>query len=332
MPSIKDNVDIMFSCLSGYNMYQVSTKIQDPEFDICATHCQNGTEVKIRRSESLLNEENVQKWKHFVEYPVDVSTMLWPVDVVKFEDNSEIGLVFRRRSLPKMEPIKTILYNDFLLDWHNDKTQKLIINFLKQCVNMHNNGYLYHCFDLNRMFYNPVDMSVFFDFSLSLSQIDDSVIVEKADTGIEFLPPWCDMDADNEMSLKDENYTVSAIIFRLMIGRMPYQGRLMDGNGNMMNHLTDTDKDTHIMMFEAYRKNPIFIFDANDTSNSIGLFTAEEKYIERWNSLPQNIKKMFSDALIVKNGKTSKTYSSIEWLNALEKFVFDKSKGDIADE
>lgn len=332
MPSIKDNADIMFSCLSGYNMYQVSESIQDPGFDICATHCQNGTEVKIRRSESSLNEENLPKWKYFVEHPVDVSTMLWPVDVVTFEDNSEIGLVFRRRSLSKMEPIKTILYNDFLLDWHNEKTQKLIINFLKQCVNMHNNGYLYHCFDLNRIFYNPVDMSVLFDFSLSLSQIDDVVTVEKADVGIEFLPPWCDIEADNEMSLIDENYTISAIIFRLMIGRMPYQGRLMDGNGNMMNHLTDTDKDTHIMMFEAYRKNSIFIFDTNDTSNSIGLFTAEEKYIERWNSLPENIKRMFSDALIVKNGKTTKTYSSIDWLNALEKLVFDKSKGDVAGE
>ena len=316
MPIIKDNVGTLFSCLSGYNFYQLNRGCSLSDMEIHAVHCLSESGVEIRKTTTQLNPGELKKWKYFVEHPVNVTNMLWPIDIVSLNDDLDIGLVFRARALPKMEPLKTILYNEDELDWRNPHIQDLVISFLKQCIDIHKNGYAYHSFDINRMFYNVASMEAFFDFSLSITPAQEVTAINSNDVGIEFLPPWCDIEGDNPMGLAEDYYSIAAILFRLMIGRMPYQGRLMDGKGNMMNHLTDVDEDFHVMMFKAYHSTPVFVFDKNNTSNSIGLYTVEEKFVERWEKLPEKIKKMFSETLIYSENIRSKVYSDNGWLEA----------------
>ncbi len=325
----------VFSSLSGYNFYYITEKFKDEYGNIKAraVHELNGTDVEIRYDIALSTGRTLKKWKYFIEHPIDINNILWPVDIIR-DDEGVYGLVFRRRAFPPLKPFKDRLYNDEKLDWRNDDIQKLTINFLDLCKKIHDGGYAYHCFDICRMRFNPQDMDILFDFSLSMSrtygELKKEEKINHADVGIEFLSPWLEMHEDNKMSLEDDYYSIAAILFRLMIGRMPYQGRLMDGMGDMMNLLRDIDENNHISMFAKYREHPVFIFDENNKENTIGIFSEEEIFIERWNALPENVKKMFNDVLNENNVKADNenriTYSPEEWLEVLVNQCFTKQK------
>ncbi len=333
-----DTKEKVFSCLSGYNFYTIMEKFTDEtgRQKSKAVHDLNGTDVEVRYDSKLSGQKDMQKWKYFIEHPIDISNILWPIDIIR-NDDEELGIVFRRRSFPPLKPLKILLYNEEKLDWRSPEIQKLILNILKLCQNIHEGGYAYHCFDIERMWFDPKNMNVVFDFSLSMARTYHNAQREEktdyVDVGIEFLPIWHELLAENHMTLEDDYYSITTMLFRLMIGRMPYQGRLMDGNGDMMNLLRDVDANAHVNMFRKYREQPVFIFDESDTRNAIGIFLEEEEYIERWNSLPENVKKMFYEVLkgqnVKKDLKDRVSYSPAKWLEVLTS-VFSMTKGDVA--
>lgn len=324
---------LIFSCLSGYNYYKINDRVPSKNIpNISAVHMQNGAEVEIHPRDLLTKEACLEKWRGFIEYPADIRSIIWPIDIVFLDENEEhFGFVYRKRAFPKLELLKKILYNDTLLDWRNENIQHLIVNFLNVCDSLHFYGYAYHGFDLAHMYYNPDDMSVLLDFSLSLSktygQLHRTETIAENDVAIEMLPPWHQPFKPNDMDLSDDYYSITALLFRLMIGRMPYQGRLMDGAGDMMNSLRDTDELNHLKMFEQYLSQPVFIFDPYNSINSIGLVTSEEKYIARWDALPEKVRDMFLNTLCQKNVERSpndrKCYSPEDWLKILSHECFD---------
>lgn len=328
--------ELVFSCLSGYGFYRITENVKDifGRDKVRAYHFLNGTEVEIRYDDSLKVGEAKKKWRYFIENPMDIKNILWPVDMVD-ADSGRYGLVFRRRAFPSMSSLRKLLYNDKVLDWRNPNIQKLIVNLLELFNSIHSAGYVYHSFDMRQMYYDENTMSLLFDFSLAMTRKSNDMYkgetVRFDDVGIEFLPVWADMNKDNKMSMLDEYYSIAALLFRLMIGRMPYQGRLMDGKGEIMNELTDNDERTHVIMFEEYRKNPVFIFDPNDNRNEIGLYDIEQKFVERWNYLPISIRAMFIQVFsydnMNKEANQRVSYSPERWLEVLTQKCFIQERG-----
>lgn len=322
----KSNKNSIHSCLSGFNFYKPYETVADAGGNVKRIHAvQEKTlaEVEIRFDKAF-RIVNIGKWRYFVEHPIDFKLMLWPVDIIL--DEEKLGLVFHRRALPRLNTFRNLIYRDYRLDWREEKIQTFIMNFLTLCKTIHDGGYCYHCFDLNRMYYNPANMDILFDFSLSMTRIDDDPFhkerVETENIGLEFLAPRLDMDSDNEMTYVDECYSIAAFLFRAMIGRMPYHGRLMDGLGDLMNIERDTDYTEHINMLRHYREISIFIFDPDDTSNGIGTFSEEQDYIQRWEALPDNIRDMFVRVFSKKNAECAVEetvyYTPSQWIEALE--------------
>lgn len=322
---------LVFSCLYGYNYYQKTGSVSEGDADIRAVHVLSGTKVAIRPEVSLSKEAGTEKWRSFIEFPADLHRFLWPVDVVSLDnEEKQLGLAFPVRGLPKLKPFRTILYSDQLLDWRKDRIQTLISHLLEAFCSLHASGYAYHCFDLDRMYYNPEDLTVLLDFSLSMTktfgQLRRTESVPSESVAIEMMPPWHSASKVCEMSLADDYYSITVMLFRLMTGRMPYQGRLMDGFGDMMNPLRDTDEGNHAAMFRHYLSNPIFIFDPGSNVNSIGLLSSEQKFTDRWESLPDRVQNMFRQALCQKNveevPERRRCYSPAKWLKALEQECF----------
>ena len=320
--------NIVFSSISGYNYYTIHSKNND--FYI-ANHFIDGIDVEIKFSENIYDEK---KWRHFLEFPTDIQNILWPIDIVECCDQDKVykGLVFRRRAFPKMELIKKLVYNDQLLDWRKNNIQKIVINILKICVSLQKSGYAYHNYNFEHIFYNPQNMQVLFDFIPSITRIHNDIYyteeVSFEDFGIECLPPWMKVNENNYMDLVSDYYSITVLIFRLMIGRMPYQGRLMDAYGQkMMNLLMDKDKLNHEIMFKEYLSHPIFIFENSEHENTIGDMTNEERFVERWETLPECVKTMFTDVLSQKNieqkNERRKVYSPEEWLKILKEKCFE---------
>ncbi len=315
------NTQMLFSRLSGYNIYVPSK--HDPSG---MSHFLSNDDVIVRPMPALDLDSVNEKWRYFVENPVDISSVLWPIDIVDLPDGI-IGLVFRKRALPKLEPLKNLLYNSLLLSWKKDEIKQITANLLLTFSDIHENGYAYHSFDVEHIYFSRSNGKVFFDFSIGMARHFDSKVIEsKVDfdsISIEFLPPWRSFEDRAHLSLVDDYYSISALIFRLLIGRMPYQGRIMDGQGDMMDLLRDVDPADHYRMFEHYHSNPIFVFDPNDKRNSIGLYTHEEKNVELWEDLPDEIKLMFietfSNSNVAAPQSEKKLYKPSEWYDALKK-------------
>ena len=311
---------ILFSCLSGHNIY-----IQSKYNSACMVHLDSNTEVTIRHINNMDASAAKSKWRFFIENPIDIKNIIWPFDIVELP-NGDAGLVFRARAFPKLVPIKTLMYNSSLLGWTKPDIKEIVTNLLYTFDNLHKGGYTYHIFDMDKIFYNAQSKDVLFDFSAGISispksEFADSYI-DKQCVALEFLPPWKDFSSRDSLSLFDDYYSISALLFRLLIGRMPYQGRLMDGHGDLMDHMRDIDEDDHIRMIEHYHSHPVFIFDRNDKSNSIGLYTHEERIVELWADLPEKIKDMFADVFSSENlnlpNSAKRMYKPHEWLSELK--------------
>ncbi|MBQ9414346.1 MAG: hypothetical protein IJU16_04380 [Clostridia bacterium] len=282
-------------------------------------------EVDIREIPGDLRMIALDKWRYFIEYPVNIARYLWPVDIVEISDG-KMGLVFRKRAFPKMEPLKKLLYSPEQLNWRNESIQRVIRNILLAFDELHSGGYSYHAFDMERMFYNENTGDILIDFSMAMSRHlfdrHHKDWVSAQNICIEFLPPWSKFREDGEFSLEDDYYSLAAMLFRLMIGRMPYQGRLMDGVGDMMDRQRDIDQGMHLIMVEYYHEHPVFIFDETDSSNHIGLYSHEEKIIEKWEDLPKTIQDMFRATFSKENIQNvwhRTLYSARDWMAAFEK-------------
>ena len=283
-------------------------------------------DVVIREVLGITVPEAQKKWRYFIEHPINIKHFFWPVDIVEIT-KEKIGLVFRKRAFPKLKPIKQLLYSPELLNWENADIQNIVKSLLVALDELHSGGYAYHAFDMERIFYNESNGEVLIDFSLAMSRhyFDRQHVepISPSDVQIEFMPPWSKFNERNFFSLEDDYYSLAAMLFRLLIGRMPYQGRRMDGAGDIMDRQRDVDLGMHTRMFEHYRDNPVFIFDESDRSNSIGLFSHEEKIVGRWEKLPEEIKELFKEVFskdnIEMNYGSKKLYPERVWMNALER-------------
>lgn len=317
--------NMFFSCLSGYNMYVPSQFQKDT-----MTHLLSDTEVTVRPIKQLDDEIVQTKWRHFIEHPINPNHATWPIDIVSLGDG-KMGLIFKKRSLSKLQPIKNVLYRSILLGKEKEDVQKLTRNLLNAFIDMHDCGYAYHAFDIEKIFYNVETKEVVFDFTLGMSRHRSDVgfasDVDPEAIGIEFLPPWIDFDNRSKLSLADDYYSIAALLFRLFIGRMPYQGRLMHthGNNNIMEIDMDVDPAAHLNMFTYYHEHPVFIFDPDDDSNNVGEVLADEKqYVSRWNELPENVRDMFIKTFSkqniehgIDNYDKMQLFTPRQWMDAL---------------
>ena len=152
----------------------------------------------------------------------------------------------------------------------------------------------------------------------SKSQYDK---VNSSDIAPEFAPPFIYNEEryNGFMSKKTDYYQITALLFRLLIGRLPYEGRDLMNYGTVFDPQFDTDENAHKYYFQHYHQYPHFIFDTNDVSNSLSSTADNDMPQERWKSLPDNVKSKFNE-ILCRNAAESGTYKNITpdaWLKAV---------------
>ena len=131
-------------------------------------------------------------------------------------------------------------------------------------------------------------------YSEDIAELDIQIPGE--DVAIEFLAPWVPAEGTVQVDLICEYYAIAAILFRAMIGRMPYQGRQMDGHGNIMNLLTDTEVITYILDYLT-RKQGLTLKESSEVIAAPFWTTIAIKDEEERKRLSY-LRKMFSSFLI----------------------------------
>ncbi len=349
IPIYKDN--ILYSMLSGHNFYKISElyNTNNKTKHINAFHVKDNvfTDIRIVDNVNLNTNISIDLWRRYISNPPGTANILWPIDIVdistKQTKSSSLcgtyGLVFSKNKLilKNEKLLKELVYDDVQLDWREKHIQNLIKSLLNELKLIYDFGYSLVSFDCRKISYGydeSKELKVLFDFSFSTVKLDqyDSYHNQKFlanDICVDFIPPWFKRDnVDKDYKKRDkanisaEYYSIAAILFRLMIGRMPYQGKLMSKFADAGYLMTlEENEEAHINLMEKYIENPIFIFDKNDDSNHIGDIGDDDMYVERWESLNTDVQNMFLHTFskdILENHQR-KLYTISDWICALEK-------------
>lgn len=313
---------LLFSMFGGHNLY---SPVQGNENSgiVTVLHYFDKKEYslrieKVESADRILLED-------IVFNPPKTNSIIWPIDVVLLEDTcyeevGNVGFIFPKKAYPKVNKLRDMVYYPDKLDWRDGKIKRLAINLTKAFLALEEAGYVYRAFDVDSIFYNPDNMDILMNFSISINELRRSVFfLDVKDIKRDFLPPWIERDRDSyyNADIATMRYAFSALLFRLLIGKLPYQGRLSDDVGNLMLENMDDDQVVHDLMVDAYLKQPVFLFDREDESNSIGTFSSEQVFIDRWKELNPDLKEMFLHTFSGKNLTEKSFYSIAQWYKVL---------------
>lgn len=329
---------IVFSSLSGYNYYSIPLSVEENTVIPVALHRESDILYKMWPGEILdsqMTGEQMKRIRSVVLEPVSTIQFEWPVDVVEIVCNSgrkQLFYVFPSRAMLGLEPLKKLLYvekqND-TLDWRQTHIQQVSRSFLQAMDALHKAGYSYNDFNVQRMMYNPKNGQVYLCYTTGIRKRYceiETFCTQKGSFSIEFEPPSSNMDRDL--------YAVAAILFRMMIGRLPYQGWSLEKFAHVFDHnYYDLDKqDAYQNYFQEYHKCKCFVFDPDDDSNPLSPASDDDLPRERWEKLPEQIRSMFIQSLACTGGRQRRKmrlYTPREWIGALEQCCWKKDEGDM---
>lgn len=299
------NSEMEFSLLSGYNFYKTSHTEEEKTY--LGIHVQTNTPVRIMQigiTSTPINRKSVQWHQRFIQKVMSQECFEWPIDMIEYQNSEQKYVqcyVFPLKAYPEFISIKNLLYQEKTskkLDWRNDEIRDIIRNLLKVFSNLHENGFSYNDFDMNRIFFEPKSRKIFLRYNTNILMVlggDEKSYIDVQEIAMEFAPSYI-YESEKFVGNMD-NYSISSLLFRLMIGRMPYEGKGLTSFGEVFDPIRDTDKHVHEYYFEHYHQYPVFIFAQDDDSNSLGPMSENNLPKERWNALPPPIREMFQNSL-----------------------------------
>ena len=277
---------------------------------------------------------------------VDPELILWPCDVIELNrpDGSEVNcglekyydafeepeltdVVWKAVLFPRNGCIPGRRVSDIVqgyvdsrqLNYKNPNVVLLARRILEAFYKLNKKGYLYLEVSFDR-FHMIENGNIYFDFSNLVYRTADTTNIDRMNENklaekwfpVEFAEPAVIQGKWNYADQRTQNYSLSAMLFYLLFGLHPYDGRLMD----------DYETNSRLQYYEKYEdyhKMPIFVFDPEDGRNRLGIFLSEKKILELWDSAPEKLKNMFQRSLAEDNAErnTAKDMNPTpeEWLN-----------------
>ena len=327
----------LYSKLSGFNIYDAGPQNLDDIVtsghlkitDVRAKGEKNILAAMIYKSDEPISDEKAAWFAEIIQNPVSSIFFEWPIDLIEIERSDEFVccLVYKNVNYNHLKPIKALLYQPSMsrvLDWRDPFMITVCRSFLTVMANLHSNGYIYNDFNINNILYNSDTGEVYFKFTHKLRKSESKTrydIVECLDISPEFAPPFVYKPDvyDGFMSKETDCYQIATLLFRLMIGRLPYEGRDLMNYGTVFDPEFDTDENAHKYYFQQYHQYPHFIFDENDETNSLSSTSDNDMPRERWNALSDDVQKMFREALcqFAAEHPAAKSFTPEEWLKAV---------------
>lgn len=188
-------------------------------------------------------------------------------------------------------------------NWKVREVRRMAVEIVRALEGLNRSGYFYADFHLSRLYFADTG-TAFLDFSNLVFSLRDCVgreadtacRVEQGAYPLEFADPALVRGLALHADLHSQNYSLCALLFYLFLGRYPYDGRLLTG------YVDDTPQQ-HYVKFRDYHMMPVFIFDPEDTKNSLGAFWEEQQVIELWEELPWELREMFIRTLRQENAE-----------------------------
>ena len=333
-----DGLRMEFSAISGYNYYSVPDPLPEGSLFL-VKHGQTGETYRMQPGpwlNSFEAEEQIRWYRDFVLKPAPKLCIEWPVDLVRisfgqgFAARERLYYVFLHRPMPELETFRKFLYQDRQnehLDWRNEPVRRTAVSFLKAMEQLHDSGYTYNDFNIRRICRDSKSGRVYLRFTDGVRRAANNNArnqVDPAKVAVEFAPPCPGVDRDL--------YAVAAILFRMMIGRLPYQGWPIEHNAHVFDtNFEDLEQErAYRLYFERYHGVHCFVFDPDDDSNRLSSGSEDDRPRERWKALPERIKTMFIHALAYTDPQKQSRmvlYTPRQWLAELEACCWRNEEG-----
>ena len=331
-----DAAPVLYSCCSGHNFYFSDDLRQHEVFGKpkrIIEHVKTGLPFYVTPfPDDLNNDFELEYWVELIRKPVILKHFIWPVDVIALptEDGRDrYALVFPIRALVEFESVETLLSDntqqaakhDVRMGWDKKWVKEFVSELLLAWCHFDDSNYAYHEFSVENIFRQKDKHNVLFDFSFSTQKAEDlysTRFVNKKRINPDYADSFYYLDErESLMDMASNYYSIAVVLFKLLIGRLPYQGKVMTGEPN------ETEGE-HKNWIKIYHKRTYFIFDEKDHTNRIGGetgFANDDTYVERWNELPQHVRNMFHNvfqaANVLRRADELIFYSPKQWKEAL---------------
>lgn len=313
-----DTDKVYISFLSSYNLYIDSGKwfeTVSKNQAIHVTHINSGDECYLVKLDIASFQTEHRRWSDIILKPAN-SSFFWPIDIVCADS---YYLVFPSTTKPSVVSLKTAVDNSGFSGLESKHVKTIIFNVLEAFDSLHSHEYQYYTWSNDRIFVNERDYSLLIAFSDIVTKgFDAKVKISKRKYLSEYTDPYSYTNEDS-YDCYSEMYALASIIFKLLIGRYPYEGSLMDG-------VPKESDNEYQFWLERYVSHPIFIFDKEDKRNSIGDFGHEIIFLKRWESLTDKMREMFcsifSEKNIMRTNGSHISYTPDEWIDEIKRLDF----------
>lgn len=349
---------LLYSCIYGKGLYRATDQmVQDPlggdsaEVHYCPLLQNIITGEEFYMKLVNCNHHMHNKYIRRILSPPSRSHILWPVDMVYVKDkpvewslyvsqeytdtpkdvgmrSANRGLLFPYRGFPYMiNGVRRLQQIGRVISWKQQEIRRIAFQLVKAIDDINRSGYIYADIHLSRFFFMEYDV-VYLNFSglaLPMTEIfsEDAVFscsISGDEYPIEFADPAVYRGLHKIVDFQSQNYSLTALLFYLFMGRYPYDGRLLTG-------YVDDSVQHHYIKFRDYLKMPVFIFDPEDKQNALGAFAEEEAIIVLWNELPEQVKEMFISTLRKPNAERTDFADNPTpsmWLRCFESIGWDR--------
>lgn len=217
-------------------------------------------------------------------------------------------------------------------NWKDRVIRKIAVNLLQAIDALNCDGYIYTDFNLSNMFIDMND-ELYLDFSNLIFSLGDT-FSKRAEIicspmlnppPIEFSEPSIVQGRQNVIDYQMQNFSICSLLFYLFFGQYAYDGSLL-ADYRYIGDYNDLTSSKHYKKFREYHRNPVFIFDANDRSNKIGMSDDEEDVVNLWETCPIIIKQLFLKTLRQGNAERTIDFSNPTpgvWLEAMKLMGWD---------
>jgi hypothetical protein len=309
----------LFSIISSFDVYHAdrdrfsSRLMLFGKEAIRLSHARNGRPFYTRPlpGEHQVNFDK-EKWVKLIKANPNIENYLWPIDIVELGKNRYALLFPLRDDLGGYESMECMLSN-LAFDahsWNCGSSVVLCKNLIEAWCRLEDSGYLYHEFSFDNMFCN-MDNDVMFNFSFSTHKGEAKVLLNRIHP--DYIDVYYYQMKTPKMDKISNYFSMAVILFRLLIGILPYQGRLLEGVHNIT-------KSDHKEWIKKYHQNTIFIFDKDEQVNRISSTSNPEMYEQRWERLSPLARGMFHSVFTTDNAlrkNTPKFYTPHDWKNIL---------------
>lgn len=324
--------DLYYSAVYGRGIYEWTGElVQDPlsgdrgegHVSPLLANINTGERFFLKR----MSERGRSSYRRRVLTPPRAERILWPSDMVHLDEeqrracslfvaqeysptpipeeerNESDALLFPYGGYPRMVEGNRRLAQIGAPSWKVPEVRDMAVEIARALESVNRSGYFYSDIHLSRMYFTE-DHQVFLDFSNLICSFRDSVArnaaelcyAEPGSYPIEFADPAVVQGLIPFPDFHSQNYSLSALFFYLFLGRYAYDGRLMTG-------YPDDTIQQHYVKFRDYHKMPVFIFDPEDTTNSLGAFYEEQQVIALWEETPASLRELFLRTLRQDNVK-----------------------------